>query len=1110
MNTNKLILFIIFSGCLFLTTCKKVEKEILVTTGIVTNILTTSADVSGEIIDLGEGVTQHGHCYAKTPNTSVAGSKTEIGIPVGVGGFTSSLTGLEPGTKYYIKAYCSRGKITVYGSEINFTTASAALPDLTTAAVTSITKTSAAGGGNVTSQGGTPVTARGVCWNVATLPVITDNKTINGTGTGTFTSTLSGLTAGTRYYVRAYATNAGGTAYGDEVNFTTTSDTPVPPTVTTAGVSSVTSSSAVCGGEVTNEGSASVTAKGVCWSTSANPTILNFKTADGSGLGSFISNLTGLSPGITYYIRAYATNSAGTSYGTESFFSTSAVKATLTTLPVTSVTSITASSGGDITNTGGATITVKGVCWSLSASPTINDFKTTDGTATIPSTYNSSLENLLPGTDYYVRAYATNSAGTAYGNQLTFTTLLSPIASTGTASSVTTNTVTLNGMVNANGQSTTVTFEYGLTAGYGSSVNATPSPVTGSNITGVSAALTGLDAGTTYHFRVKAVSLGGTSFGTDQTCTTLCSSPSIITNSASNIGSGSANLNGTVNANNFSTSVTFEYGLSLSYGSSVTASTNPLTGNTNTAVSAIAVGLAPNTLYHFRVKAVNCGGIIYGGDLTFTTLCTAPSATTTSATVVGTNLATLNGIVNANNFLTSITFEYGTTTSYGSSVSASPGSVTGTSNTSVNAGITGLSPNTLYHFRIKTSSCGGNVDGNDLTFTTLCAAPSAVTNVPTNVSSSSSTINGSVNANNSSTSVTFEYGTTLSYGTSVSATPSLVTGITSTVVNAGISGLLSNSTYHYLVKATNCGGNISGSDMTFITLPLVTTTPISGITTNSATGGGSIVIGGGENIIARGICWSSLPGPTILNNKTIDGSGTGSYPSSITGLGSWTTYYVRAYATNSTGTAYGNETSFVTPRTITHTAVGVVPLNKTITYGIVLTNLSGTSKYWITQNLGADNQASSVTDATEAAAGWYWQFNTRQGYKHDGTTRTPSTTWITSINENSNWTIGNDVCFLLLGTNWRIPTMTEWMNADNNGGWNNASEAFASVLKLHAAGGLTNTGGSRSGVGTYGNYWSTVQYSNTEGYYLNLFTGGASYVGNLWKPYGFSIRCIKD
>jgi hypothetical protein len=142
--------------------------------------------------------------------------------------------------------------------------------------------------------------------------------------------------------------------------------------------------------------------------------------------------------------------------------------------------------------------------------------------------------------------------------------------------------------------------------------------------------------------------------------------------------------------------------------------------------------------------------------------------------------------------------------------------------------------------------------------------------------------------------------------------------------------------------------------------------------------------------------------------------------------------------------------------TVTHSASGVVPETKTVTYGTVLTNLSGSNKCWITQNLGADNQASSATDASDNAAGWYWQFNRKQGYKVG-----PSPAWtITSIDENSDWTAAQDPCNILLGTGWRIPTYTEWNNADVNGGWDNYTETYASVLKLHAAGYLNNSDGS--------------------------------------------------
>ena len=185
------------------------------------------------------------------------------------------------------------------------------------------------------------------------------------------------------------------------------------------------------------------------------------------------------------------------------------------------------------------------------------------------------------------------------------------------------------------------------------------------------------------------------------------------------------------------------------------------------------------------------------------------------------------------------------------------------------------------------------------------------------------------------------------------------------------------------------------------------------------------------------------------------------------------------------------------------------PGYETVTYGTV-TNIPGEpSKCWITSNLGADHQATAVNDATEASAGWYWQFNRKQGYKHDGTTRTPNTTWITSINENSDWITANDPCTIELGTGWRIPTYTEWNNVDNTGGWTNWNGPWSSGLKLHAAGYLVNSDGSLSGRGSYGYYWSSTQYDATIGWLL-CFNSGNSNMLNNNKAYGFSARCVRD
>ena len=195
--------------------------------------------------------------------------------------------------------------------------------------------------------------------------------------------------------------------------------------------------------------------------------------------------------------------------------------------------------------------------------------------------------------------------------------------------------------------------------------------------------------------------------------------------------------------------------------------------------------------------------------------------------------------------------------------------------------------------------------------------------------------------------------------------------------------------------------------------------------------------------------------------------------------------------------------------TINHVAGNVAPVTKTVTYGIV-TNIPGEpSKCWITRNLGASQQASAVNDATEASAGWYWQFNRKQGYKNDGTTRTPNTTWITSINENLDWQTANDPCAIELGSGWRLPTKTEWENVDASGIWTTWNGPWSSDLKLHAAGYLYTTNGSIYSRGLYGHYWCSAQFSNGFGWQI-WFGSADSDLGNLDKSCGFPMRCVRN
>ncbi len=216
--------------------------------------------------------------------------------------------------RYRLYAYAGEstsGKVELYIS----------LPVLSTTQVTSITAVSAQSGGNITDDGGSTVTTRGVVWSTGQNPTLESNQgiTFNATGTGSFTSNLSNLQPGTVYYVRAYATNSVGTSYGDQQSFATQDGLPELTTIAVSGINTPTS-----GGNITSNGGFAITERGVVWSTSQNPTLETNQgiTFNGTGTGSFTSNLNNLQPGTVYYVRAYATNSVGTSYGNQVNFTT--------------------------------------------------------------------------------------------------------------------------------------------------------------------------------------------------------------------------------------------------------------------------------------------------------------------------------------------------------------------------------------------------------------------------------------------------------------------------------------------------------------------------------------------------------------------------------------------------------------------------------------------------------------------------------------------------------------------------------------------------------------------------------------------------------------------
>lgn len=604
----------------------------------VSGIVYTGGIAEGNVTSAGgEYVVSRGICLSTLHNPTL--SDTIYASGNGYGAYSINIGQLVADHTYYIRAYATNVIGTSYGNELSFHTSPMTTPTLTTNAVYNISHTTAMSGGDITDNGGSDLIERGICWSLTSPPTIADNKNAQGNSTGSFNAIMSGLTANTLYYVKAYATNAQGTAYGNELSFTT--NTLSLASITTNSISSISYTTAVSGGNVTNDNGSSVTSRGVCWSTSTMPLTSNSKYTEAAGLGAYTATLTGLLPNTLYYIRAFAVNGAGTVYGNQYSFTTLTLSApVLTTKSISGISSNIAGSGGNITSDGGANITAKGVCWGINTSPSLSNNFTNDGTGSL--SYNSTMNGLNPLTKYYVRAYATNSKGTTFGNELNFTTtdLVSPgpsVPTLGTSPSAITgsSTASSGGYVSSDGGSN-VTMR-----GVCWSTSQTPTldnnySVDGGSGTGYfSSTITGLSGcGTIYYVRAYATNNTGTGYGNQNTISTGLL-PSISTDDVTNISYYTAVSGGSI-SDDGGCPVT-EKGVCWSYNTSPTIGNYKTTegaGN-GTFVSNIT-GLYANRTYYVRAYATNSVGTVYGPEKVFT-------SATPSTPYIGQNYA--GGIV---------------------------------------------------------------------------------------------------------------------------------------------------------------------------------------------------------------------------------------------------------------------------------------------------------------------------------------------------------------------------------------------------------------------------------------------------------------------------------
>ena len=530
--------------------------------------------------------------------------------------------------------------------------------------------------------------------------------------------------------------------------------------------------------------------------------------------------------------------------------------------------------------------------------------------------------------------------------------------------------------------------------------------------------------------------------------------PDASTTPATEITASGALLNGIVNPSSSLTYVIFEYGTTTDYGSVTAADQSPLEGHIDVSVAANIEGLNPGMTYHFRVVAENELGTTYGENMTFTTLGAEPTAQTLEATEITIESAVFHAIVNPNHLETEVSFEYGTTTEYGNTIAAIQSPVDGNADINVIANVEGLNPGMTYHFRVVAENELGITYGENMTFTTLGAEPTAQTLEATEITTESASLNGVVNPNYFTTLVTFEYGTTIEYGNSITAEQSPLEGHTEINVSANIYGLNPGTIYHFRVVAENELGIVYTDNLTL-------TTTITGI----------------EGVVLD-----------IENN---------SYQTIGIGYQEWMTDNLRTTKYNDGALIPTGLTNEEWQNTI-EGAFSIYPF--TLVEGINSLE-EMVDKYGILYNWYA------VTNENLCPIGWLvpsdedWNELLEYLINSHGL----SNEWDATING-----VGNSLkAARQVGHPWGGEYDTNehprWNQNDNHYG----VDSFG-FFALPA--GARNPLGNFNWFGSSGNWWSTTEFSSEQAIYYNILSSGGSLIkrNNFNKALGVSVRCIRS
>lgn len=867
----------------------------------------TTAEVTFDAeIWSGVKVSEVGVCFGVTTSPATEGRHVK-GEMTEEGTVSVSLEKFATDKEYYLRAYVRDGDYTAYGEVTPFTI-KLLPPTLSSVIVSSVKAASATFSSAVTSDGGDKVVEVGFYYSTdeAVNPE-TSFKVNQPYSSDSFSLEATNLKANTKYYVKSFAINSIGASYSEVVSFTTSA---AAPSVTTLGATEVTESGALLSGNVTSDNGAEITERGFVWMEgTGNPTTESNKLKVSGQGGEYTATLEGLDPNKSHSFRAYAINAEGMSYGDVMNFTTKVTLPALSGVIISSITSSSATLASKVANHGGDKVTEVGFYYSTDSELNLE----TAVKVSLPyseDSFSMEVSELLVNTKYYVKSFAKNSVGTQYSEVETFTTSISyPTVKTVGFSDITSTSVLLSGIVvSDNGAAIT---ERGFVWLQGAGTPTTDSfKLKVDGTTGeYTASLEGLNSNQKYSFRAYAINSKGTSYGDILTFSTVAGLPTLSAMKVSDITTTSATFTCTVTSHGGETvsEVGFYYGkdeeLDVETAQKVTEEYS------SDSFSLTVKGLEIGQEYYVKAYTRNSVGEVYSVIFTFKTISTAPTVITTESSEITPSSVRLIGEVADDNgeSITERGFVWvkgtgiPTTSSNKLQVEGSLGEFS--------ASLKDLEPNQTYSYCAYAINSIGVSYGETKIFKTSVALPEVVCVEAYELTSSSVKILGKVVNHGGETisEVGILYGTTSDLNPITSS--KVVSVYTNDSFNITLTSLSRVTEYYIQLFATNSAGSTYGEILKIKTLPElpeVITNDVTDISNNSAKSGGVIIDDGGTEILSKGLVWSKSNNPIVEQSlRTDEGGGADPFTSIISELTSGTTYYVRAYATNSVGTSYG-------------------------------------------------------------------------------------------------------------------------------------------------------------------------------------------------------------